>query len=93
MCPIQERRERADFMREWRRHQPARIQTFLPRLTAREIRRELDIMPANLFPGSQTGDEDRFECALIQALLAKGVTPYRVLRQNENLRDPENLGF
>ncbi len=55
----------------------------LPLLRVREIRRELDRLPPNLFPEDADGEEDRFEYALTRALRAKGINPYDVLREAE----------
>ncbi len=81
MCPIEERRWLADFMREWHRRQASRVEAFLPRLTAREISRQLENLPTHLFPEDADGGETRLEIALIRAMQAKGENVHDVLSE------------
>jgi hypothetical protein len=79
MCPIEERRWLADFMREWHRRQASRIEALLPRVSAREISRQLECLPPHLFPEDADGGETRLEIALIRAMQAKGENVHDVL--------------
>lgn len=85
----QERRELAEFLRNRKRHQSVRIDLFMARLTAREIRAALDQVPAEMFSSRGEDHEDRFEHALCRALLDKGVAPFDVLEASAPAAKPE----
>lgn len=81
MCPIEERRWLADFMREWHRRQASRIEALLPRVSAREISRQLERLPTHLFPEDADGTETRLEIALMKSLQANGEDVHVVLSE------------